>query len=59
MWITSSLKSAAPKESLAFPKKLRKKLQVNIQWNVLISGNAKKKKQEGFPGKSYIVNLTE
>lgn len=52
---------SAPKESLAFPyfKELREKLQVNIQWNVLLSDNAKKTKHQRFSGKSYMVKLTE
>lgn len=63
---TSSVKYAeklksAPKESLAFTyfRKLRKKLQVNIQWNVLLSDNAKKTKHQGFSGKSCKLKLTE
>jgi len=54
------LKSAA-KESSAFTyfKELRKKLQVNIQWNFLLGDNAKKTRHQGFPGKSYMVKLTE
>lgn len=52
---------SAPKESLAFTyfKELRKKLQVNVKWNVLLNCNAKTTKHQGFSGKSYMVKLTE
>lgn len=49
----------APKKRIYYFKELRKKLQVNINWNVLFSDNAKKTKHQGFPGKSYKVKLTE
>lgn len=51
---------SAPEESLAFTyfKQLRKKIHVNIQWNVLLSDNAQKTKHQGFSGKSYMVTLT-
>lgn len=39
--------------------KTKKKLGVDIQWNVLLSDNAKKTKHQGFPGKSCRVKLTE
>lgn len=52
---------SAPKEILAFTyfKELRKTLQVNVKWNVLLNYNAKKTKYQGFSGKSYLVKLTE